>query len=310
MKYWVGVTDNDWYRYLSRIKPDEVNFWRPGGKTGFSAIEPGCLFLFKLKNPHNHIAGGGFFVQHSTLPLSIAWQVFQEKNGSSNFTNLHDVISALRRDQESDPAIGCSLLANPFFLPERDWIPVPENWAKNIVQGKTYDTRDYHGSRLFEAVQGKLQSLPKAKTTLGQPGLVADETPLYGSEFLARARLGQGAFKILVTETYKRRCAVTGKRTLPVLEAAHIKPFSEKGPNSLNNGLLLRSDVHLLFDKGFMTITDSFNIEVSRKLKEQFENGIEYYSLHGKRLEVLPKKQIERPSKEFIHWHNNHKYKG
>jgi putative restriction endonuclease len=37
-------------------------------------------------------------------------------------------------------------------------------------------------------------------------------------------RLGQGAFRLLVTDAYQRRCAVTGERTLPVLDAAHIRP--------------------------------------------------------------------------------------
>ena len=50
MKYYVGVTDTDWFEYLASIKPDEVNFWNPGGRA-FKAINTGDLFLFKNKYP-------------------------------------------------------------------------------------------------------------------------------------------------------------------------------------------------------------------------------------------------------------------
>jgi len=52
MKFWVGVTDKNWFEYLASINPDEVNFWKPGGQ-GFGAIELGSPFLFKLKSPNN-----------------------------------------------------------------------------------------------------------------------------------------------------------------------------------------------------------------------------------------------------------------
>ena len=58
----VAVTDWDWYDFL-RTQPDigEVNFWQPGGRTSFGALEPGELFLFKLHSPRNFIVGGGVF---------------------------------------------------------------------------------------------------------------------------------------------------------------------------------------------------------------------------------------------------------
>jgi len=137
---------------------------------------------------------------------------------------------------------------------------------------------------------------------------VAEEVPLYGSEYLTRARLGQGAFRVLVTDTYNRRCSITGERTLPVLDAAHIKPFADSGPHRIDNGLLLRTDLHKLFDLGYMTITTDFHVEVSKRIKEEFENGREYYALQGNQLH-LPAKQMYRPSQEYIEWHNQSIYK-
>ena len=82
MKFFIGVTDNQWYRFLSARNADEVNFWRPRSTNTFRAIPSGSIFLFKLHAPINKIVGGGVFVKHTTLPLSMAWKVFEEKNGA------------------------------------------------------------------------------------------------------------------------------------------------------------------------------------------------------------------------------------
>nr|WP_255575540.1 HNH endonuclease signature motif containing protein [Caproiciproducens faecalis] len=123
-------------------------------------------------------------------------------------------------------------------------------------------------------------------------------------------RLGQGTFRIVVTEAYQRRCAITGEKTLPVLEAAHIKPFSENGPHDIKNGLLLRSDFHTLFDDGYITINSDFVIEVSKRLNEDYGNGKDYYRYHGSKLQSMPSSSVELPSQEYIMWHNEHCYKG
>ena len=49
MKFYLGVTDNKWFKYLSHRTPEDVNFWQPGGNPRFKVIQPGAPFLFKLK---------------------------------------------------------------------------------------------------------------------------------------------------------------------------------------------------------------------------------------------------------------------
>jgi len=79
---------------------------------------------------------------------------------------------------------------------------------------------------------------------------------------------------VIVTDAYERRCAITGERTLPVLEAAHIKPYSSGGPHEPENGLLLRSDLHTLFDQGYVTVdAHQLKVVVSSRIREEFENG-------------------------------------
>jgi len=304
MKIWVGVTDEDWFTHLSHLKPDEVNFWQPSGGRAFRALAPGEPFLFKLHSPKNFIVGGGFFVSHTPLPASLAWDAFGMKNGVGSLEELHARIRRYRRDTKTvDPVIGCTFLAEPFFLNESAWLPVPKSWAPNIVQGKTYDTDSSDGRMLWESVQLRI--------CVTEPGVAAEaaDKPRFGSEFLARSRLGQGAFRVLVTDAYERRCAVTGEKTLPVLEAAHIKPYALNGPHQVSNGILLRSDLHRLFDLGYVTITPDLQLEVSSRLKAEWQNGREYYAHHGQPLRFYGHEPLRRPSREFLQWHNECRFR-
>jgi putative restriction endonuclease len=122
--------------------------------------------------------------------------------------------------------------------------------------------------------------------------------------------IGQGGFRVSVLDEYQRRCAITGERTVPVLEAAHIQPYSELGPHAVSNGLLLRSDLHALFDKGYMTVTNDLRVEVSSKIREEFSNGRDYYALHGRELKVLPADYACRPQLEYLEWHQNNCFLG
>lgn len=305
MKIFVGVTDSNWYNYLANIQPDEVNFWQPGGKQVFKALEPNGLFLFKLHSPQNFIAGGGFFVCHSFLPVSLAWETFENKNGTIDYYSFRQAIYKYRqtnRSTEPDPQIGCIVLTSPFFFKCSDWIPVTEDWKPNIVQGKSYDTNDFVGRRLLQQVEEKLQRYNL--TGFNTNKVCETNANRYGSEQIIRPRLGQGAFKVLVTEAYHRRCVISGEKTLPVLEAAHIKPYSQDGTHETNNGLLLRKDLHTLFDRGYITVTEDLHIEVSKRIKQDYGNGKEYYAFQAKELIAMPDNAQEKPSIQFLRRHN------
>lgn len=307
MKIWVGITDKNWFRSLREARVDEVNFWQPSGSREFRAIQPGEPFLFKLHSPDNFIVGGGYFVRYSALPSSLAWDAFGQKNGVSTLDELIARVRRYRRSEDSlDPVIGCNVLAEPFFLPDSAWIPAPANWAPNIVQGKTFDTAAEDGQALWRAVQAALSRQRVADVAPdGEPAPGAR----YGSDYLTRGRLGQGAFRVLVTDAYQRRCAVTGEKTLPVLEAAHIKPYALQGPHRVSNGLLLRSDLHKLFDLGYVTVTPDLRLEVSRRLRAEWQNGREYYAHHGQPLRIQPVDPINRPNAEFLAWHNENRFR-
>ncbi len=313
MKFYLGVTDINWFNYLSRINPEDVNFWQPGGKTTFRVLQSGAPFLFKLKSPLNAIAGIGFFSSHTFLPLSVAWDTFGNRNGCESFFDLRRMIIAHRKDRaDPNPTIGCIVLTNPIFFKKEDWISVPDNWSSSIVQGKSYDTQHPLDNQLWQHIEDVLRRY--LYDAVGDPKMnqlivEESESPQYGKSVLSKVRLGQGAFRVLVTDAYKRRCSITGEKTLPVLEACHIKPYSESGPHLISNALLLRSDMHKLYDAGYITITDQFNVEVSKRIREEFENGKEYYQYHGKQLLYLPDKVVDKPHSSFIEWHNNNVFK-
>jgi putative restriction endonuclease len=185
---------------------------------------------------------------------------------------------------------------------------VPEDWKPAIQVGRTYDDTEPAGRRRWEQVEPWLPQFEPAEAN--QAGSVVAEPPgrLYGKEYLRRSRLGQGAFRLLVTDAYARRCAISAERTLPVLQASHIKPYGQ-GPNRVDNGLLLRSDLHILFDAGYLTVTPDLHVEVSTRIREEYENGRDYYRFHGRALAVLPASVADRPNAEFLGWHNEERFR-
>jgi putative restriction endonuclease len=89
----------------------------------------------------------------------------------------------------------------------------------------------------------------------------------------------------------------------PVLEAARIRPYGKDGLNELSNGLLLRSDLHELFDLGYMTVDPEKKTSVvSPRIREEYENGREYYALHGRAL-AQPQNSLAIPSLENLRYH-------
>jgi len=310
MKGFIGVTDNDWFEFLSKQQGiDEVNFWQPGGSSQFKSLQPGEPFLFKLHKPYErYIAGCGFFAHRTTLPISLAWQTFREKNGAPSYLKMRRLIEEYRHAESrfEDYKIGCIILTQPFFFPQDQWIPIPPDFSLNIVQGKTYDLEQGHGLRLWQEVGFRLEAMGHPP---GEITGVAEPEARYGEPAIILPRLGQGTFRVIVTDAYNRRCAITEEKTLPALDAAHIKPYGEGGEHRVQNGILLRSDIHKLFDTGYVTVTREHRFEVSNRIKEEFDNGEQYRMFHGHRIH-LPMNSQFHPSPEFLTWHNENIFRG
>lgn len=306
MRLFVAITDSDWFDYLSELKPDEANFWRPSGAESFHSLSPGEPLLFKLHSPQNFIVGGGFFSHYTVVPASFAWGAYGEKNGAQTEFEMRRRIEKYRRVQPGSAAdfnIGCILLQSPFFFQREEWIPVSD-WPPQVVQGKGYSSDEEAGDRIWTEVGYRLQG---RFVNLAEPELVADARR-FGQPQTVLPRLGQGAFRVIVTDLYKRQCALTNSHVLHVLDAAHIRPYSDGGSHTPSNGLLLRQDLHTLFDRGYLTVSPDYRVEVSRRLKDEVDNGKEYYALAGKSI-LLPENPVFRPSPEQLMWHNENRYR-
>jgi len=309
-KGYVGLTDPDWYSFLSdRFHVDEVNFWQPHGGRAFRAIAPGDPFFFKLRAPHKKIAGFGFFERYEALPAWLAWECFGEMNGAPDFQSMIDRIIRLRGDGDrltGDFQIGCIMVTAPIFFNREEWIEPPVNWAKSgIQQGKTYSLESGEGSRLWS------QCLERAKrgSHYWNVERVEEAPARYGTPIEIKPRLGQGLFSLAVRDAYRGACAVTGEHSGPVLEAAHIIPYARGGEHRVDNGLLLRSDLHRLYDRGYVTVTPDYEFMVGEKLRNDFNNGRSYYAFSGSKI-ALPSSVVHRPSLERLEWHMKQVFRG
>jgi putative restriction endonuclease len=301
----VANTDNAWIDFLSS-EPDvtEVNFWQPG-ETAFRAIQPGELLVFRLKSPRNKIGGFGVFSSHSPLPLQIVWESFGRANGVPSFEALRNSIASYRSDGLATPMtnIGCTILVEPVFFPPDLWFELPPSWSRSIQRGKIYTTDDAEGLHLWN----QLQDTARMCAATAASGITDIIQARYGLPTLVTPRLGQGAFRVAVTEAYGRQCAITDGKVLPALDAAHIRPYGEGGLHAKSNGILLRKDIHSVFDAGYATVDEGYRFLVSKKVKEVFNNGEEYLRLNGKSLR-LPRQRTDWPNPDFLKWHNLNRF--
>jgi len=310
MKGYVANTHLDWFDFLARKgRWDEVNFWNPSDYYAFRG-EPNSPFFFRLMAPKNAIGGFGLVSGFAKLPEWLAWECFGEGNGAATFAEMQGRLNAIREQNKIAVGrdlkqIGCIILAAAVFFPKELWVRQPSDWGRQNLRYKTYDLTQGEGLRVWRECEERAPGIGvDSVSEISASDLTG---PRWGTPTLVIPRRGQGTFRVAVTEAYARACAVTNEHSLPALEAAHIKPYAEDGPHAVNNGLLLRSDLHRLFDRGYVTVTPEYKLEVSGKLKGHFQNGKSYYPLHGTEL-ALPRLIGQRPDAGFLRWHNEHKF--
>lgn len=114
-------------------------------------------------------------------------------------------------------------------------------------------------------------------------------------------RQGQQAFRQALLAAYEGRCAITGCDVAAVLEAAHIYPYQGATTNTVANGLLLRADLHTLFDLGWITVdAHTLTVAMHPSLRDS-----DYGHWHGQPLR-LPTDGTQHPSQGALAWHQTH----
>ena len=161
---------------------------------------------------------------------------------------------------------------------------------------------DHHGTRptsfVLRRVDDALEQTAAEleKTDPFDPKNVEDARARIRAQIVRRQ--GQGPFRQAVLRAYGRRCAITGCDVEEALEAAHIFPYRGEKTNHVTNGVLLRADLHTLFDLGMITVDpETVKAVIAGSLRRTA-----YGEFHGKLLQ-LPVDEASRPSREALEWH-------
>ncbi len=299
VRAYVAVTDPVWLRRLRSTQSSEVNFWQP--RPALLRQDVGTPWIFKVRGS-DIIGGYGFFSYYSVMPVGVAWETFGLGNGVESLPEMSARIAALRRETGSGDSVGCVVLSDVVILPEAEYVSSPTTWKRNTVRGEYYDLELGEGARIWAQLMAYRSAQPLLSPLLSVPGGA-------GAPAVYFPRRGQGAFRLMVMDAYDRRCAITGEKTLPALEAAHIRPFKDVAAHDVSNGVLLRSDVHRLFDQGYVTISADLRFHVSPRIRDEFHNGLIYYDLNERPIRV-PSDENQQPDRGALEWHATSVYRG
>ena len=194
------------------------------------------------------------------------------------------------------------MISQPAFFARDDWVADHADWHSHIQGGKTIDVSRGDGQRILTECLERTVRLRREAEPL------VDELRRYGAPQTVQPRLGQGTFRIAVTGAYGA-CAVSGEHSPPALEAAHVRPYADGGEYALSNGLLLRADIHRLYDAGYVTVTPDYRFRVSHDLAGDFHNGREYERFAGRTIAV-PAALADQPDLELLGWHAAEVFRG
>ncbi|NCC62188.1 MAG: restriction endonuclease [Verrucomicrobiae bacterium] len=130
-------------------------------------------------------------------------------------------------------------------------------------------------------------------------------------ERVVRKPFRDAAFSKLVKDAYQQTCAMTGLKIIngggrSEVQAAHIMPVSENGPDSIRNGLALSGTVHWMFDRGLISIDTDYSIlKAKGKLPEQAER-----LLNPEGVLILPEHAQYKPHENYLRFHRENIFKG
>jgi putative restriction endonuclease len=145
----------------------------------------------------------------------MAWETFREANGVRSLSEMRQRVGKYRDEPigpGDNPTVGCIMLGEPFFWNDPSlWIPSPPDFKLNTVSGKTYDSESGTGRQLWDSVSERLKDSPPTRLEPDTAMAVAIASQGFGTPQIILPRLGQGLFRVLVTEVYSRRCGYHGR---------------------------------------------------------------------------------------------------
>ena len=268
-------------RYLpraSRMEGDWIVYYEPrggGGRMGYSAIAKIAKIVPDPTEPDMYVAlmePGSFLPLENFVPyrseLGFLESHLQKDDGSLNQGLIQWAIRPIS-EQDFNRILARGLSAEAELLPRTD---IGEPSHPGFQDQAEPFVFDYDRERV--------------ETTTNR---------------LVRDRV----FRRLVLDAYDRRCAFTGLRLIngggrAEVEAAHIKGVAEQGPDTIRNGIALSGTVHWMFDRGLLSLTDDYEIMISRQInnREQIESLI-----YPSKFAVVPDDPRHRPHPKYLSWH-------
>lgn len=241
-----------------------INFWTPTGWEP-KKINPGDMFYLFLKSPYRKVGGYARYVYSFQLTVRDAWNKFGQANGASDINMMLEQLSSIRGSRiDENTIIGCIMLQDPVFLPDNEFFDSMEIGVE-IKQAM----------QKFKYIKGA--EIIRQEYTIDKIDdyILNEEATVEYTLSAHKRRIGQSTFREKLLELY-RKCAVTREDYPLVLEAAHIDPYIGESSNYPQNGLILRSDVHKLFDANLLAIDTNYHVKLSNILAgtsyERFEN--------------------------------------
>lgn len=291
----ISPTDKNWFDFLKGSDLNsKVNFWTPTPWNIKQLNSPDRLY-FMLKSPIRRIGGFGEFVEYKNLTAIQAWNQFGFRNGRASrqkfIDSIQEYIDKNSAKFGGQPInintyeIGCIVLDNCEFWDDNLFIDAANHnidFATQVVTIKYFDQYDP-----FRQAQDERDNF----------NLVNE--PRNDRQGTTNIREGQSEFKGKILRAYNNQCCITGETIPELLEAAHIQEYRNRNSNHVQNGLLLRVDLHRLYDNRLIFIDRNFVIHVSNLVTSQI-----YRQYQGRTIS-LPNLVTDRPSGEALELRRN-----
>ena len=262
--------------------------------------DPGTLTLFVVEvDGVQKVVGGAFFLTHWQASVKKCWDNFGVCSGYITYEDFS------KRAQDCGASLGdllsCYVCYGPFIFMKNNIFDLPDSFQLDFSKSLllTLDENDPLTAFLVTVSMQRRASQIDAATSEGS---------WRGIYYLASLRQGAEDAAILKTKIlnlYNFKCAISGCRLGPTLSVAHIKTMYDDRYTEPQNAILMRSDLHKLFAKGYITIFYDDNgdcrVRVSRKILLNLDP--EYSKFEGAKLE-LPNDKKYWPNPEYLEWHN------
>lgn len=290
-----ALTTRQGFDELARIRPQRIAFWQHRPECPHE-IEPGERWYFVDKQTRDVVGFAIFCGWEKTTVES----VFSRFGGACGYPTRSALVAAIRRlkdafDEEDE--IGNVILTDfaeltvPLNLKQKFGLEMYQSRFRYLRQGD-----------LIAAYLGGMDLALGAS----QSFVLRNEGEAKKSASMRKTRYGQSVFRRLMLEAYGEVCVFTGPALVETLEAAHIQPYVDPESNHICNGLVVRADVHNLFDLGLITIDAGGLIELAPNLKGR--SG-ELDALAGTEARLNNSRGIQ-PSREALDFRNRYIFQG